>query len=136
MTETEHPNVTAVRQGFQAFESGDMQWMDEHIAEDVVWHVGGKSKMSGSYRGKEEVLNLFAKQAEMMGSGPRLDVHEVVGNDEHVIAIGSASLDDPDGGTVEWKWANVFHVKDGIAHEVWELADDSSAFDALVDKRM
>ncbi len=50
--------------------------------------------------------------------------------------LRSAALVDPDGGTVEWKWANVFHVKDGVTSEVWGLADDSSAFDALVDKRM
>jgi ketosteroid isomerase-like protein len=132
----EHPNVELVRQGFQAFESGDMQWLDQHLADDVVWHVGGRSQMSGTYRGKEDVLSLFGRQAQIAGSPPRLGVHEVVGNDEHVIAIGTAALDDPDGGTVEWKWANVFHIEDGKAKEVWGLADDSSAFDALVDRQM
>lgn len=111
-----------------------MAWMDEHLADDVVWHVGGKSKMTGSYRGKQAVLELFARQAQLFSGAPNIDVHDVVANDEHAIAIGTAMAQDPDGATVEWKFANVFHVKDEKATEVWGLAEDSSAIDALIDK--
>jgi hypothetical protein len=41
MTQHEHPNVTVVREGFEALQ-----------ADDVVWHVGGNSKWAGAYRGK------------------------------------------------------------------------------------
>jgi uncharacterized protein len=37
MTHHEHPNVTLVREGFAAFEKGDMEWMDQHLSDDVVW---------------------------------------------------------------------------------------------------
>jgi uncharacterized protein len=134
MTHHEHPNVALVRQRYDAFKSGDTARMDELLSDDVVWHVGGKSKLSGTYRGKTEVMNLFAKQAQIFGESPRVDVHDIVGNDEHVIAIGTASVDDPDGGTVEWQYANVFHVEGGKAKEVWGLADETSESDALIDK--
>jgi len=39
-----HLNVTLVRDGFEAFDRGDMAWMEEHPADDLVWHVGGNSK--------------------------------------------------------------------------------------------
>jgi uncharacterized protein len=130
----EHPNVQLVREGFEAFEKGDMGWMDTHMADDVVWHVGGKSKISGPHKGKEAVLTLFAKQAQVFGTAPRIDVHDIVGGDQHVIAIGTASVDDPDGGTVEWHYANVFHIEDGKTKEVWGLADETSESDALIDK--
>jgi len=136
MTHHEHPNVDLVRQGYEAFKSGDTARMDQLLADDVVWHVGGKSKLSGTYRGKPEVMNLFARQAQVLGSSPRVDVHDIVGNDEHVIAIGTASADDPDGGSVEWLYANVFHVEDGKAKEVWGLANETSESDALIDKLM
>jgi ketosteroid isomerase-like protein len=134
MAQAEHPNATVVREGFKAFETGDMGWMDQHLADDIVWHVGGQSKLSGDHRGKEAVLNLFARQAQVFSGAPTIDVHEVLANDEHAIAIGTATANDPDGGTVEWKFANVFHIKDGKATEVWGLADETSATDALIDK--
>jgi uncharacterized protein len=130
----EHPNVDLVKKGFEAFESGDMAWMNDHMADDVVWHIGGKSKMAGAYEGKQAVLEMFAKQGQILGSAPRIDVHDVVGNDQHVIAIGKASVDDPDGGTVDWLYANVFHVQDGKVTEVWGLADETSESDVLLDK--
>ena len=53
MASEEHPNAKLVREGFQAFERGDMEWMGQHLADDIVWHVGGNSKWAGSYEGKE-----------------------------------------------------------------------------------
>jgi ketosteroid isomerase-like protein len=52
MTHHEHPNVTLVREGFAAFERGDMARMDQLLSDDVVWHVGGNSKWAGSCAGK------------------------------------------------------------------------------------
>ena len=67
MTSHEHPNVTIAREGFEAFERGDMGWMDEHMADDVIWHVGGNSKWAGTYQGKVTVLEMFGRQAQAMG---------------------------------------------------------------------
>ena len=64
----EHPNVRTVREGFEALDRGDMNWMTEHMADDIVWHVGGKSKVAGEHRGKEAVMDLFARQSQMLGS--------------------------------------------------------------------
>lgn len=133
MAKEEHPNVTITKEGFEAFQSGDMDWMAQHVADDVVWHVGGRSKMAGTYRGMQEVMELFGRQAQVMQNA-RIEPHDVVGNDEHVIAIGTATAEDPDGGNVEWRWANVFHVVDGKLKEAWGLSEDPSAIDALIDK--
>jgi ketosteroid isomerase-like protein len=43
---------------------GDTAWMDQHLADDVVWHVGGNSKWAGAYQGKAKVLEFFARQAQ------------------------------------------------------------------------
>ena len=129
----EHPNVRAVREGFEALDRGDFDWVNEHMADDVVWHIGGKSKVAGEYRGKAAVMEMFAKQGPALNDA-KIDVHDIVGNDEHVIAIGRASVDDPDGGTVSWLYANVFHIENGITKETWGLADETSESDKLIDK--
>jgi uncharacterized protein len=133
MSMQEHPNVTLVKQGFEAFDRRDFDWIMQHFAEDIVWHVGGTSKLAGSYQGMQEISELFARQEKVLGDA-QLDAHDIVGNDEHVIVIGSGVAPDPDGGTAEWKWANVFHVKDGKVTEVWGLSEDPTAIDRLIDK--
>jgi uncharacterized protein len=133
MTQHEHPNVTLVRQGFEAFDKGDMGWMDEHLADDVVWHVGGNSRWSGAYRGKAQVLDFFARQAQAMGSPTSAVIHDILGNDEHVVVLGTASASAPDGSSAEWKYVNVFHVRAGKATEVWGMAENDAAVDPFLD---
>jgi uncharacterized protein len=133
MSEQEHPNVALVREGFEAFTSGDTDWITKHVADDIVWHIGGRSKLAGSYKGMQELAQVFERQAKVFDTS-KIEPHDMVGNDRHVIAIGSATAQDPDGGNVAWRWANVFHVQDGKITEVWGLSEDPSAIDALIDK--
>lgn len=133
MTHHEHPNVTLLREGFEAFQKGDTNWMDQHLSDDVVWHVGGNSKWSGAYEGKAKVLDFFARQAKAMEEPPSVDIHDVLGNDDHVITIGTASAIGPGGSSAEWKFVQVFHIKDGKATEVWGMAENDAAVDPLLD---
>jgi ketosteroid isomerase-like protein len=134
MTNHEHPNVTLVREGFAAFERGDMGWMDQHLADDVVWHVGGNSKWAGAYQGKQQVLEYFGRQAQAMTGPPTSDIHDIVGNDEHVVVLGSAQASARDGGSsAEWRYTQIFHIRDGKATEVWGMAENDAAVDPFLD---
>jgi uncharacterized protein len=133
MTQHEHPNVTVVREGFEAFGRGDTAWMDQHLADDVVWHVGGNSKWAGAYQGKARVLEYFASQARATGGPTSAEIHDILGNDDHVVVLGSASASAADGSGAEWKYVQVFHVKDGKAPEVWGLAENDAAVDPFLD---
>jgi ketosteroid isomerase-like protein len=107
MTQQEHPNVTVVREGFEELQRGDTAWMDEHLADDVVWHVGGNSKWAGAYQGKAKVLEYFGRQAQATETA--VEIHDIVGNDEHVVVLGSARATARDGSSAEWKYTQVFH---------------------------
>ena len=133
MTGHEHPNVTLTKEGFAAFERGDMEWMNDHMADDVVWHVGGNSKWAGSYEGKQAVLEFFGRQAQALGSQPEVDIHDVLGNDDHVVTLGSAKATAADGSSAEWKYTQIFHVKDGKVTEVWGMAENDAAVDPFLD---
>ena len=133
MTHHEHPNVALVREGLAAFDKGDMEWLDQHLSDDVVWHVGGNSKWSGAYEGKSKVLDFFNRQAQAMGSPPSVEVHDDRGNDDHVVVMGAASASAPDGSSAEWKYVQIFHIKDGKATEVWGMADNDAAVDPFLD---
>ena len=133
MTHQEHPNVTVAREGFEAFQKGDMGWMDEHLSDEIVWHVGGNSKWAGAYKGKAKVLDLFARQTQSMGSPPEIDIHDVLGNDDHVVTLGTAKATGPGGSGAEWKYVQVFHIKDEKAIEVWGMAENDAAVDPFLD---
>lgn len=131
MSEHEHPNVALVREGFEAMAKGDMAWMEEHVADDIVWHVGGNSRMAGEYRGKEGVMKIMgATPPEAMDAR----VHDIVGNDEHVVVLGDATVTAPDGASVDYKYVNVFHIQDGKATEVWGMSENDAETDPIWDK--
>ena len=82
-----HPNEDLVRRGFAAFGTGDTATLGELFADDIVWHAGGRSPIAGDYKGKDEVFGLFAQFAERTGGTFRVDIHDVLANDEHVVAL-------------------------------------------------
>ena len=41
--------------------------MDQHLADDVVWHVGGNSKWAGAYQGKVNVLGVLRPSGPVNG---------------------------------------------------------------------
>ncbi len=49
----DHPNVELLRKGYAAYGSGDMETINELFADDIVWHVAGRSPLAGVYNGKE-----------------------------------------------------------------------------------
>ena len=133
MTHHEHPNVQLVRDGFDAMSRGDDGWMSAHLADDVVWHVGGNSKWAGEYRGKNAALEYFARMAQSMGGMPEADVHDILGNDDHVVILGSAKATAPDGASAQWKYVNVFHIADGKTTEAWGMAENDADVDPFLD---
>jgi ketosteroid isomerase-like protein len=133
MATEEHPNVALVREGMDAMARGDMDWMSEHIADDVVWHVGGNSRWAGEYRGRQQVFDLFERQGRAMGGMPDTEVHDVLGNDDHVVVLGTASARGPDGTSAQWQYAQVMHVRDGKATEVWGLSPNDAEVDPFLD---
>ena len=133
MTHHEHPNATLVKEGFDALAKGDMAWMGDHVADDVKWHVGGNSKWAGTIEGKENLMAFFGRQMEAMGAPPQAEVHDVLASDDHVVVIGNAKATARDGSSAEWKYVNVFHIKDGKTTEVWGMAENDADVDPWLD---
>jgi ketosteroid isomerase-like protein len=57
--------------------------MRAFLAEDILWHVGGKHPLSGDYRGVEAVLDYYAKVREQTGGTLTLEAVDILANDDH-----------------------------------------------------
>jgi ketosteroid isomerase-like protein len=77
------------------------------------------------------VLEYFGRQAQATETAA--EVHDILGNDEHVVVLGSAKATARDGSSADWKYTQVFHIRDGKATEVWGMAENDAAVDPFLD---
>lgn len=123
-----HPNEELFRKGLDAFKSGDMEVLNGLFADDVIWHVPGRGPLAGDHKGKEEVFAFFAKTMELTGGTFKLEVHDVLANDEHGIAMVTTT-GTREGKSLHNNGVQIVHVKDGKVTESWLHPDDQYAVD-------
>jgi len=116
----EHPNVTVARELMEAFNEGDEDRIKARMAENVKWHMIGGETAEG--------LEALAAYMADAGDDFRIttDVHDIVGNDEHVIALVNATAN-VGGQTLNYRTAEIMHVRDGKITERWAFSDDTAA---------
>jgi ketosteroid isomerase-like protein len=127
----EHPNVARIRDGYAAFAEGDFAALTDLLAEDLVWHQGGRSQLAGDYRGREAVFGYFAKLMEVTEGSFHSDVHAILADDEHGVALTVATAS-RDGRSMTANDADVMHLRDGKITEFWTSSTDPYAFDELI----
>ena len=124
---TEHPNVEYARRGYAAFGSGDLATLGELIADDAVWHAQGVGPLSGDYHGRDQVFGFFGRLAEETGGTFRLDVHDILANDEHTAVLATLTAS-RNGKSIEVPVVNVTHNEsDGKITEFWTSTTDPQA---------
>jgi ketosteroid isomerase-like protein len=116
----DHPNVGVVRELMEAFNSGDDDRIRSGMDDDVKWHmIGG-----------ETVVGLEALAGAMSAMDDdftiETEVHDIVGNDEHVVALVEATVRAGDQ-EFSYRTAEIMHVQDGKITERWAFSDDTAA---------
>ncbi|MBI2762363.1 MAG: nuclear transport factor 2 family protein [Chloroflexi bacterium] len=129
---SEHPNVALVRRAMQAMNEMDMSkaqeemaLVDAFMADDIVWHEIGRTEPR---HGKDELR--AAMMDSMGGVTIRYDLHDVIANDDHAIALGTATATRGDR-SLNYRTAEIFHIRDGRAVERWAFSDDTAAIVAF-----
>lgn len=115
----EHPNASLARETLEGMSTDDLSGMMERIDDDVVWHeIGGGEPI----RGKEALMARWAGLAE--GGSITMEVHDVVANDEHTIALVTATATMGDQ-SLTYRTAEIMHIRDGKVTERWAFSDDT-----------
>jgi len=112
----EHPNAAVIRNLYGI--AGGPDAVAHLFHPDVVWHLPGRNPMSGNHVGRDAVL-----AAMRYFDGVQLEVHDIVANDEHAVALLQAS-GERKGKRYRALEADIFHVRDGKIAEFWSFSED------------
>ena len=124
-----HPNEDLVRAGFAAFTRGDIDALRaQYFASDIRWHVPGRSPLASDYAGAAQVVEFFGRLFELSQGTLRLELHDVLANDEHAVALYTVRAE-REGRRLEDNMVATFHVRDGKITEAWTQATDLYASD-------
>ena len=125
----EHPNAELHRKGHEAFTRLDMDTLAELFAEDTVWHMPGRSQVSGDLVGREAVFGFFNKLGELSdGSLAISEEHDFLGTDDHSVALFRVTAQ-RNNKTLESNLIEVVHWRNGQIVENWTSFEDQYAWD-------
>jgi uncharacterized protein len=124
----DHPNLDLMRRGYAAYQAGDMDTINSLFADEVVWHVAGRSQLAGDYTGKEQVFGFFGKLQELSQGTSAVEVHDLLANDDHGVAIVTESAT-RNGRSHQGRATHVLHLRDGKVTEFWDAQVDQYAAD-------
>jgi uncharacterized protein len=121
----DHPTATMLRESAKAMERGDMEAAMQNLADDVVWHEIGRDE---PIRGKQALMERY--QGMSSGGSITIDTHDIVANDEHAVALVTATATMGDR-TLTYRTAEIYHVRDGKITERWAFSDDTERINSF-----
>lgn len=125
-----HPNERLLLREYEVRARQDYGQLLELFSDDIVWHVPGRSAISGVYRGKGEVMDYVRRRQALADGTFEIMVEDVLANDRHgvVIASGRATRR---GREYEWRGHGLYRFDEGKIAECWLLPEDQLLFDEI-----
>lgn len=118
MTES-HPNAEVIRTYWNATTTGNVEALRPIVADDAVFHYPGNHFISGDYRGKDDVVKLYATLNKLAGNTFEAQLHGVVADAQYVVAILSYHLNLLPKRHLPGRACGLFRVVEGKIHEYW-----------------
>lgn len=121
---TSEHNKSIARAFFAAGNAGDVAACLELVDEDVTWTNIGSTRLSGTYRGKQALVDellgpLFAR----LEAGIRSTVDRVIAEGDHVVVQSRGEASTRDGTAYNNTYCHVFRIRDGRIVAVTEYMD-------------
>jgi uncharacterized protein len=118
---------------FEGLARGDAKAFRDSLAEDFCWTLTGTNAWSGTYRGREAVMQelmrpLFAQFATTYTN----TAHRIIGEGEWVVVECRGNVQTKQGGRYDNRYCWVCRVREGKLAEVIEYMDTELVAKALV----
>lgn len=111
-----HANGDTLRRLYEAFGSGDVPTVLGLLPDDVRYSVSGHCQVSGVYEGKSEALGFFGKLMQLSGGTFRIQVLDILANDEHGVVLTHETAQD-DGRVLDNRAVHVWNMPAGACRE-------------------
>jgi uncharacterized protein len=83
-------NKQAAEEAYRAFSSGDAEGAMKNIDDSIEWTVRGDNALTGTYKGKQEVGELWGK---FLSKDFRNDPHDFVADGDKVVVLTTVTLE-------------------------------------------
>lgn len=111
---------------------GDWETASARFADDVVFHIPGRSAFAGEHRGRDHALAYIEDaRARSRDHDVELTVEDMLASEERVALMVRERFHTADG-PVEIRRCNVYRWTDDRIAEVWIFEADQYAVDALL----
>jgi ketosteroid isomerase-like protein len=124
----DHPNAELFKRGYAAFQQGDLDTVRSLFDADIVWHVQGHNHLSGDHAGVDNVLELFGRNFAETDGTFKVEVHDIVANDDHAVALATVS-GQKGGKTLNDRYAHAVHIANGKVTESWIFTENGDVVD-------
>ena len=124
-------NADRIRQGYDAFNRGDVPALVDLFADDVVWHFPGASKLGGEHVGRDATLTALGGYGEASGGTLQANLIDIMASSDHVAGVANDTATKA-GRTLDVRSTVVFAMRDGKVTEAWQYIDDVDALDAFL----
>ena len=122
--------LARVHRVFAAFGGGDARALFDVIAEDAVWHVAGRVPVARTYRGRDEIFELFRATRRLTGGTYRSELRWTVADGDHAVAVYRAT-GEREGRTLDIDQVLLITLRDGCWQEIVAVPTDPAAFEAF-----
>jgi ketosteroid isomerase-like protein len=119
-------NKDLIKQGYEAFSSGDLDTVMSLFDDDCEWVQPGQSAVSGTYHGKTEIVEQFGRLIE---KGLTVKLNRLVAEGDTVVAITEVSVGGETGED-----ADVFTIRNGKTVHV-QVHGDTALLERVYGKK-
>ncbi len=114
-----------------AMRSGDGETGYGFFAEDIVFHIPGRSRFAGTHRGRDAAVRYLESAFALAHAGDvEVELVDMLFSDERVALVVRERFPRPEGD-IEIRRANVYRVQGEQITEIWIFEGDQYAVDAL-----
>ena len=130
-TPQEEAPLDVIGRYLDVMRSGDRETGYRFLAEEVTFHIPGRSPFAGEHRGRDAAVNYIESAIALAHEGEvELELIDTLASRERVALLLHERFKRPDG-VVDIRRANVYRIAGGEIVEVWIFEADQYAVDAL-----
>lgn len=108
---------------------GDFKTAFETISDDIVWHMGGNSPLSGAVKGKKKLQERLDEFMKRSNGTFRVVTNWYASNDCFVASSVVSLAEKTDSEKLAMEGVDIFRIEDGKIQEVWTFAKEQELED-------